>query len=115
MKVIRWFPLISRLQKMYRCTELSTLMKWHTTHKSPDGLVWSVVDSKAWAHVSLLDPTFQVESRNIHLGLVLDGMNPFSDMSLRYSVWPILLLNYNLPPWLTTKIFFVMMSILIPG
>lgn len=114
-KVMRWFPLIPRLQKMYRCIELSTLMKWHATHKSPDGLVRSVVDSKAWAHVSLLDPTFQVESRNIHLGLALDGMNPFSDMLLRYSVWPILLLNYNLPPWLTTKRFFVMMSILIPG
>ena len=100
---------------MYRCTELSTLMKWHASHKSQDGLVRSVVDSKAWAHVSLLDPTFQVESWNIHLGLALDGMNPFSDMSLRYSVWPILVLNYNLPPWLTTKRFFVMMSILIPG
>ena len=114
-KVMRWFPLIPGLQKMYKCSELSTLMKWHAAHKSPCGLVRSVVDSKAWAHVSLLDPTFHLESKNIHLGLALDGMNPFLVMSLRYSMWPILLSNYNLPLWLTTKRIFVMMSILIPG
>jgi hypothetical protein len=31
------------------------------------------------------------------------------------STWPIVLLNYNLPPWLTTKKHFVMLSLLIPS
>jgi hypothetical protein len=30
-------------------------------------------------------------------------------------MWPVLLLNYNLPPWLCTKKFFIMLALLILG
>ena len=32
-----------------------------------------------------------------------------------YSTWPVMLLNYNIPPWLSTKKFFIMLALLIPG
>jgi hypothetical protein len=31
-----------------------------------------------------------------------------------WSTWPMMLLNYNLPPWLSTKNFFVLLALLIP-
>ena len=40
---------------------------------------------------------------------------PFKQNQSSWSTWPVLLLNYNLPPWLTTKKFFVMLALLIPG
>jgi hypothetical protein len=49
------------------------------------------------------------------LGLASDGVNPFSNQSLSHSTWPVVLLNYNLPPWLVTKRFFLMLVLLIPG
>jgi hypothetical protein len=58
---------------------------------------------------------FGKDARNIRLGLSLDGMSPYNDKNNTYSLWPVTLLNYNLPPWLVTKRFFVMLALLIPG
>ena len=35
-------------------------------------------------------------------------------MSLSYSMWPVVLTTYNLPPWLCMKESFFMLSLLIP-
>ena len=101
---------------MYRCSSIAKLMHWHSSEgESIDGMVKSVVDSSAWKHVNEKWPDFAMEPRNVRLGLALDGMNPFADLSSRHSTWPIMTLNYNLPPWFITKIFFVMLSLIIPG
>ena len=57
---------------------------------------------------------FTQDPHNIRLGLALDGVNPFSDQSIKWSAWPVFLINYNLPPWLETKPFFLMLSLIIP-
>ena len=36
-------------------------------------------------------------------------------MSISYSMWPVVLIPYNLPPWMCTKQTFFMLSLLIPG
>jgi hypothetical protein len=41
---------------------------------------------------------FAGDSRNMRLGLTSDGFNPFGNMSTTYSIWPIVLMLYNLPP-----------------
>ena len=43
------------------------------------------------------------ENRNVRLGLASDGFNPYRSMNSSYSTWPIVLVNYNLPPWLCMK------------
>ena len=114
-KVLRHFPLIPRLRRMYSCTRLAELMKWHVGGKSKDKVMRSVVDSKAWDHVNNKWLWFAKEERNVRLGLALDGVNPFRNQSLSHSTWPMVMLNYNLPPWLVTKNFFMMLTLLIPG
>jgi len=114
-KVLRHFPLIPRLRRMYSCTRLAELMKWHIGGKSKDKVMRSVVDSKAWDHVNNRWPEFAKEDRNVRLGLALDGVNPFRNQSLSHSTWPVVMMNYNLPPWLVTKNFFMMLTLLIPG
>jgi hypothetical protein len=42
-------------------------------------------------------------------------VNPFKQTRLTWSTWPVTLFNYNLPPWLCTKKFFVMLALLISG
>ena len=125
-KVLRHFPLIPRLKRMYRCKSIAGLMQHHANNRPKDtgsletgaeneNLVRSVADSKAWKHIDNMWPDFAVETRNIRLGLATDGMNPFGDFNLKHSTWPVILLNYNLPPWLVTKRFFVMLALIIPG
>ena len=115
-KVLRHFPLIPRLRRMFRTPAISELMLWHAKNKSTDGLVRHPCDSKAWRHVhEVVDRSFGNDDRNIHLGLAADGVNPFKLQRVSWSTWPVMLLNYNLPPWLTTKKIFIMLALLIPG
>ena len=58
----------------------------------------SVVDSKAWDHVNNRWPWFGKEEQNVRLGLALDGVISFRNQSLSHSTWPVVMLNYNLPP-----------------
>ena len=68
-----------------------------------------------WAAIDVIDPTFKDKEKNMYLGLVSDGINPFGNQSSKYSMWPVLLMIYNLPPWLVTKKFFISLTVLIPG
>ena len=108
--VLRHFSLILHLRRMYSCTRLAELMEWHVSGKSEDKVMKSVVDSKAWDHVNNKWPWFSKEERNVRLGFALDGVNPFWNQSLSHSTWPVVMFNYNLPPWLVTKNFFMMLG-----
>ena len=56
-------------------------------------------DGEAWSHFDATFPKFMKEPINIRLGFASDGFNPFGTMSLSYSMWPVLLIPYNMPPW----------------
>ena len=51
----------------------------------------------------------------MRLALATDGFNPFGTMSNSYSMWPVVLVPYNMPSWKCMKESFFMMSLLIPG
>jgi hypothetical protein len=73
-----------------------------------------MVDSKVWKHIDAMWLNFTKDPRKLHFALTTNEMNPFGDFNFKHSTWPILLLMYNLPPWLVTKNFFVMLSLIIP-
>ena len=114
-KVLRHFPLVPRLQRMFATPVQAAFQTYHWVHRSLDGMQRMASDSKQWALIDSEYPDFAREPRNIRLGLATDGVNPFSIKRSTWSTWPILLLNYNLPPWLTTKKYFIILSLLIPG
>ena len=51
----------------------------------------------------------------MRLGLGMDSVNLFGFKSTSYSVWPVVVVNYNLPPSMEIKKGYVMLSLLIPG
>lgn len=67
----------------------------------------------AWSKLNSIDPNFESEARNVHLGLASDGFNPFGTMSQSHSTWPVAMSVYNLPPWLCMKKPYCMLSLLI--
>ena len=73
------------------------------------------VDGREWKDLDEKHPDFAREPRNVCLGLATDGFNPFRNMSLSYSMWPVVLIAYNLPPWLCTKDPYKMLKVFIPG
>ena len=114
-KVLRYFPLTPRLQRLFMSSKLAEHMKWHVTDKNPDGLLRHPRDGEAWKSFDSDNPEFAQEPRNVRLGLATDGFNPFGTMSTKYSIWPVLLVPYNFPPWMCMKQTSFMLSMIIPG
>ncbi|XP_048623298.1 uncharacterized protein LOC106407492 [Brassica napus] len=113
-KVLRYFPLIPRLKRMFRSEDMAKDLRWHFTNKSTDGKMRHPVVSVTWDQMNDKYPSFAGESRNLRLGLSTYGFNPF-DMSVNYSAWPVLLMNYNMSPDKCMKEENIMLSLLIPG
>jgi hypothetical protein len=78
-RVVRHFPLIPRLLRMFRSPTVSGLLKFHSDHpNTDDGVMKSIADSPAWKHIdNEVDVAFWREARNLRLGMALDGVNPF--------------------------------------
>ena len=118
--ILRHFPLIPQLQRMFSSKKLSKLNVWHHFNKSVDGKMRHTADSPQWNFVHTeLEPDagndmFGRDPRDIHLGLAVDGMNPYSEKRSTQSLTPVIVFNYNLPPWMVTKKYFVMLCLLIP-
>jgi hypothetical protein len=114
-KVLCYFPLIPRLQQLFSTPTMVGLMTWHLSGRSIDGMIRYVVDSLQWKWIDKHLSDFGDEDRNIRLAMATDGVNPFGVKSTNWSTWPVCLLNYNVPSWLTMKKHFIMLSMIIPG
>ena len=112
---MRYFPLIPRLRHMYGRRKLASLMTWHASNRSMDGVMRHVHDSPAWKHIDSTWPEFSSDPRHVRLGVAMDGVNPYKLMRSKHSTWPVLISNYNIPNWLSTKKGFVFVSCIIPG
>jgi hypothetical protein len=115
-KVMRYFPLTPRLKRLYNSRHTAKSMTWHATGRCTDvGKMRHPVDGTTWKDFDARYPDFASEPRNVRLGLAADGFNPFGNMSVSYSMWPVILTTYNLPPWMCMKETTFMLTLLIPG
>ncbi|KAK9990118.1 hypothetical protein SO802_025103 [Lithocarpus litseifolius] len=83
--------------------ETANHMKWHANGRVNDGLMRHPADSEAWKSFDSKYIEFSSEPRNVRLGLAADGFNPYGNMSTSHSTWPVILILYNLPPWMCMK------------
>lgn len=114
-KILRHFPLVPRVEHLFRSPELAKLMDWTSKNASKDGIMRIPSDSEAFKHIDRMWPEFASEPRHIKFGVGLDGINPFSMRSSKWSTWPVVLINYNLPPFMSIKKEHLILSLLIPG
>ncbi|KAK1613857.1 hypothetical protein QYE76_019374, partial [Lolium multiflorum] len=114
-KVLRYFPIIPRLQRMFISKKQSEEVQWHKLKRKPvTNELSHPADGKAWKDFDSQHKDFAADARNIRLGLATDGFNPFG-MSRKYSMWPVFIVPYNLPPWACMDRSNFMMALLIPG
>ena len=114
-KVSPVFPLTPRLKRMFRNPMQAAAMTWWATLQSNNDLMTHVSDSTQWKWINeRFREELGYDDWNVRMALVTDGFNPNSDKRGTYSMWPILLMNYNIAPWLTTKNYFIMLAMLIP-
>jgi hypothetical protein len=114
-KVLRWFPIIPRLQRLFMSQHTAPHMRWHADGHTNDGVLRHPADGEAWKAFDNLYPDFSADSRNVRLGLMLDGFNTFGNMSTSHSTWLVMLVPYNILPWMSMKQTPFILSLIIPG
>ncbi|XP_042988830.1 uncharacterized protein LOC122316370 [Carya illinoinensis] len=115
-KVLRHFPLKPRLQRLFVSSKIAGDMRWHKEQRVIDeSSMRHPADSESWKTFDQAHSWFARDARNVRLGLASDGFNPFNNLAKPYSIWPVILVPYNLPPWLCMKDSFFMTSLIIPG
>ncbi|KAH1031535.1 hypothetical protein J1N35_043709 [Gossypium stocksii] len=102
-KILWYFRLIPRLQRLFMSAKTAESMRWHHNQRTDDGLLRHPADSLAWKSFDSKFPSFTSDPQNVRLGLASDELNPFKIMSTLYSIWPVVFVPYNLPPWICTK------------
>ena len=90
-------------------------MDYHARNRSGDGVLQMPVNGSAFREIEEKWADFKDEPRNVRLSLVADGVNPFGEIRSIYSVWPILVINNNIPPWMSIKREHIMLTMIFPG
>ena len=112
-KVLWYFPLIPKFKRMFQSPQIAKNLSWHANHRIKDGKLRHPADSPAWHLVDSKWPDFGQEPRNLRLTLSANVINPHNTFSTTYSCWPVMLIIYNLPPWMCMKRKFITLSLLI--
>ena len=84
-KVLRYFPLIPRLRRLYSSSKIASLMRWHHEGRTKDGMLRHPANSLVWKAFNTRHSAFASDIRNVRLGLASDGFNPFHTLNFIYS------------------------------
>jgi hypothetical protein len=101
------------VQTMFRCQAIASKVSYHASHQNSLGDICDFQDGEVYRK-AMQDSRFANDSRNLLLGLVTDGFQPFAD-DQKYSIWPLVATCYNFPPW--TRYILGMTTVLgvVPG
>eukprot|EP00268_Persea_americana_P051370 TRINITY_DN5675_c0_g1_i15.p1 TRINITY_DN5675_c0_g1~~TRINITY_DN5675_c0_g1_i15.p1 ORF type:complete len:218 (+),score=24.45 TRINITY_DN5675_c0_g1_i15:403-1056(+) len=75
-KILRYFPLIPRLRRLYLSRMTAKEMRWHHENGMDGDLGRHPADYKEWKEFDLKFPEFAREIWNVRLGLATDGSTP---------------------------------------
>ena len=114
-KKMFYMPLKDRLQRLYESQRTAPHMRWHAQHVTNDGEMQHPSDGSVWKDFNRIFPDFAAEPRNVYLCLCTDGFSPYGQSGSQYSLWPVILSPYNLPPKMCLKKEVMFFTLLIPG
>lgn len=117
-----YLPLIPQLRALYTCPELAQKMRYRHEYNNRNNSISDIFDGERYKtlcqkHVVIEGEKqpykFFEEEHEIALGLSADGMCPFKRR--KNSCWPLLIVNYNLPPDERTHIDNLICVGVVPG
>jgi len=114
-KVLWYLPIVPRFKCLFANGDDAKDLTWLANGRNCNKMVRHLTDCSQWKKIDHLFSDFGKEPRNLRLALANDGMNPYGNLNTQHSSWPILLVIYNLPPWLCIKRKYMMLSMMIFG
>nr|XP_033512423.1 uncharacterized protein LOC104097825 [Nicotiana tomentosiformis] len=85
-KILRYFPLKPRLQRIFMSPETAATMRWHANEGLNDRNIRHPADGEAWKDFYSLHQDLSSDPRNVRLGLSSDGFKQFRTMSISHSM-----------------------------
>ncbi|KAB5591793.1 hypothetical protein CTheo_4785 [Ceratobasidium theobromae] len=117
-----YIPLIPQLRALYRNKKTCESLMYRANYKGNNEKIEDVFDGDRYKELREKYVTidgeeqtyrFFEDDREIALGLSVDGMCPFKKR--KNSCWPLILVNYNLPPDIRTHLHNIYCVGVIPG
>ena len=90
-------------------------MNYHARNISEDDVIRMLADGSTFKDMEEKLQHFKEEPHNVRISLEADSVNPYANKRSIYSVWPIFVINNNIPPWLLIKRENIMLAIISPG
>lgn len=107
-------PIGPRLKRIYATSNLAQIFQSHHSTSNGD-LMYDIHDSPTWKNAYDKQGVFHGDARGVALSLCTDGVNPFSQRRVSYSMWPIMLTFLNLPHNIRTIFTNILVVGIIPG
>ncbi len=93
-----YLPVGPRLVRLFGTHNLAKIIQAHGLRCCSDGLImYDIHDSPSWKLAYSSTGNFSSDCRGISFALNTDGVNPYSQNRVSYSMWPIILTLLNLP------------------
>nr|GEX45290.1 hypothetical protein [Tanacetum cinerariifolium] len=70
-----YFPIIPRLQRLFKIRSTLEDLRWHATWRIKNGVLHHLADSQAWRIIDEKFPKFAKDPRNLRLGISADGVD----------------------------------------
>ncbi|GJX70417.1 putative transposase-associated domain-containing protein [Tanacetum coccineum] len=74
-KVMWYFPIIPRLQRLFKIESILEDLRWHATRRITDGVLRHPADSQAWRTIDEKFLEIAEDTRNLRLGISADGVD----------------------------------------
>ncbi|XP_023758264.1 uncharacterized protein LOC111906726 [Lactuca sativa] len=102
-------------RRMLSIPQIAHDLTWHAKGRVNNGKLTHPRDNPSWKLVDNTWKEFGQEKQNLRLALSADGINPHKSLSSKRSCWSVILITYNLPPYLCMSRKFMMLTLLISG
>jgi hypothetical protein len=97
------------------CESIAQFMDYHSHNKSGYGFLQMSADGYAFRKIEGKWTDFKDKTCNIGISLVSNSVDPLKELMYIYSVWPIFVINNNIPPSLSIKRENIMLTMIVLG
>jgi hypothetical protein len=115
-KVLHYFPIIPRLQSFFISKQRAQYARWHKHKRVPvENEMRHLADGEAWNEFDDTYKSFAYDPRRLRLAIATDGFNRFGQMTNSYSIWVVIVVPFNFPPWMCMDQSNYMLALIILG
>jgi hypothetical protein len=114
-KILRHMLIIPTIQMLFSCKKLAMLQGWHASHRSEPGVIRIPVYLISMKHIEdTWHDKFKDEVQSLQLSISMDGVNSYSLQNINYSIWLVVVINKNIPPWFSMRNEHLMLALIVP-